>query len=145
MRFAEIGFRQLDRALEATAYRDLNSHQERLEKIGIAYIQYAIANQTYYRVMFSDNQLICEEYPELNQVSQKAFSVLIDVIKAGQDSQVFIAGDTIQLARVCWSLTHGLSMLAIDQQLAISSSEELLELARIATKTVSQGLNAEHK
>lgn len=137
---AEIGFRQLHQSLQQAANSNHEDHQQRLETIGVASIQYAVENQTYYRVMFSDRQLICEKYPELKQISQAAFTVLLDTIKAGQKAQVFILEDPLQLARVCWSLTHGVSMLAIDRQLMISDSDDLLKLARIATKTVSKGL-----
>ena len=56
--------------------------------------------------------------------------------------QVFTSEDSRQLARVCWSLVHGVSMLAIDNQLIASDSESVLELAKIATKTVTKGLIA---
>ena len=137
---AEIGFCQLNQALQQALDYKANNHQEELENIGVAYIRYAVANQTYYRVMFSDRQLICDKYPELARISEQAFMVLLNVIKAGQETKVFIAEDSRQLARVCWSLTHGVSMLAIDNQFTISGSDDLLQLAQIATKTVSKGL-----
>ena len=144
---AEIGFRQLHQTLQQTLDSDFEDHQQRLEAIGVAYIQYAVENQTYYRVMFSDRQLICDKYPELDWISEQALAVLLNVIEAGQEAQTFILKDPRQLARVCWSLTHGVSMLAIDRQFSISSSDDLdlLELARIATKTVSRGLLQEEK
>ena len=110
----------------------------------MAYVRYALENQAYYRVMFSDLQL-CEKHPDLDRVSQQAFAVLLDAIKVGQNAQVFIPEDSLQLAHVCWSLTHGVSMLAIDRQLTISDSDDIIELARIATKTVSKGLIKENK
>lgn len=137
---AKIGFRQLHQALQQAASSNFEDDQQRLETISVAYIQYAVEHQTYYRVMFSDRQLICEQYPELNQISQATFEVLLDTIKAGQKAQIFIPGDSLQLARVCWSLTHGVSMLAIDRQLMISNVDELLKLAQIATRIVSKGL-----
>jgi AcrR family transcriptional regulator len=137
---AEIGFRQLNRALQQALDCQANNYPEKLENIGVAYIRYALANQTYYRVMFSDRQLICDKYPELDRISEQAFMVLLNAIEAGQEAKVFIAEDSRQLARVCWSLTHGVSMLAIDNQFTISSSDDLLQLAQIATKTVSRGL-----
>lgn len=139
---AEIGFQQLHRALQQTLDtldNEFNNHQQKLEAIGVAYIRYALEHQVYYRVMFSDRQLICEKYPELGRISEQTFAVLLNVIKAGQKAEVFIAEDSMQLARVCWSLTHGVSMLAIDNQFTISSSDDLLQLARIGTKTVSRG------
>lgn len=139
---AQTGFHQLHQALQQTLEESFLDHQQRLEAIGVTYIRYAIANQTYYRVMFSDRQLICDKYPELDRISERVFNVLLNVIKAGQVAEVFIAEDSRQLARVCWSLTHGVSMLAIDNQFSISGSEDsdLLELAKIGTKTVSRGL-----
>lgn len=139
---AEIGFRQLNQALQQALDCKANNYREKLENIGVAYIRYAVANQTYYRVMFSDRQLTCDKYPELNRISEQAFMVLLNAIEAGQEAKVFIAEDSRQLARVCWSLTHGVSMLAIDNQFTISSSDnyDLLQLAQIATKTISRGL-----
>lgn len=137
---AEIEFKQLNRALQGALVSNTDNHKERLEAISVAYIQYAIIHQTYYRVIKSDRQLICAKYPELERISQTTFAVLLDVIKAGQEAQVFISEDAMQLARVCWSMTHGLSMLAIDNQFTMSDSDDLLKLARIATNTVSKGL-----
>ena len=135
---AEIGFIQLHRALEQASKRFKNARQN-LETIGVEYVRYAIENQAYYRVMFSDLQL-CEKYPDLDRVSQQAFAVLLDAIETGQNAQIFIPEDSLQLAHVCWSLTHGVSMLAIDRQTTISDLDDIIELARIATKTVSKGL-----
>lgn len=137
---AKIGFSQLHDALEQAAKSSPNDHQQQLENIGVASIQYAVSHRAYYQVMFSDRQLICEDHPELYRLSQAAFNVLLDAIKAGQSAQVFIFQDSLQLARICWSMTHGLSMLAIDNQLAITEEDELTELARMATKVVSTGL-----
>ena len=137
---AEIGFDRLHQALEKAAKDSLNNHQYQLENVGMAYIQYALNDRAYYRVMFCDRQLVCEQYPELNQLYQTAFEVLLNTIKAGQEAEIFIGQDSLQLARVCWSMTHGLSMLAIDNQLNISNKDELLQLARTATRVVSTGL-----
>lgn len=136
---SKIGFSQLNETLELAA-KSPNNHQERLEKIGVAYIQYAVSERAYYQVMFSDRQLICESHPELYGMSQAAFSVLLKAIEAGQAAGVFVMQDSLQLARICWSLTHGLSMLAIDNQLKIKKKDELLKLAQMATKVVSTGL-----
>ena len=140
---AKIGFIQLNQALDQASKRYEDARQN-LETIGVAYVRYALENQAYYRVMFSDLQL-CEKHPDLDWISQQAFTVLLDAIKVGQEAQTFIAEDSLQLAHVCWSLTHGVSMLAIDRQLTISDSDDIIELARIATKTVSKGLIKENQ
>lgn len=137
---ATLGFTQLHQELEQALENSSLDARKRLDNIGVAYIEYAIRNQTYYQVMFSDHQLICDKYPKLAQISQAAFEVLLDAIKAGQDSQIFIAGDTLQLAHICWSTTHGVSTLAINNQFGLANNSEILDLAKIATSTVSRGL-----
>ena len=139
---AQIGFIQLHQTIEQ-ASKSSDDAKQNLENIGIAYIKYAIKNQGYYRVMFSDLQLICDKHPELNQKSQQAFSVLLDAVKTGQKAQIFVSEDSLQLANVCWSLTHGVSMLVLDRQIKISSENEVLELARTATKITTKGLRNE--
>ena len=142
MAIAEIGFIQLHQTLEQ-ASKCSGDAKQNLETIGVAYIRYAIENKGYYRVMFSDLQLICDKHPELDRISQQAFSVLLDAVKIGQKAQIFIAEDSLQLANVCWSLTHGVSMLALDRQIKISSEGEIIELASTATKIVSKGLSSQ--
>lgn len=103
---ATIGFTQLYQKLQNAFDSCSLDACQILDKIGVAYIEYAINNQTYYQVMFSDRQLICDKHPELGQISQAAFTVLVNAIKTGQDSRIFISGDTLQLALICWSTTH---------------------------------------
>ena len=136
---AQIGFEQLHQALQQSLDSS-DDWQKKLETIGVAYVEYAVNNQAYYRVMFSDGYRDCQKYPELDRVSQQAYNVLFDVIKAGQSAKIFNSEDSMQLTRVCWSLVHGVSMLAIDNQLMISDSAAVYELAKIATRTMSKGV-----
>ena len=136
---AKTGFERLHQALEYASQNSPNDDQKRVENIGIAYIEYALKNQAYYRVMFGDLKLEERKYPTLEETSQKAFNVLFNAIKAGQKNQVFIAEDSLKLAHICWSLVHGVSMLVIDGQLTTSDSDSILELAQTATKTLSEG------
>lgn len=137
---AETGFTQLHQALQTALIDSPDDIQKRLEIIGVAYVKYAINNRAYYRVMFSNGQRNYEKYPRLDQISDDAFNVLLEAIKAGQEAKVFNSEDSLQLARVCWSLVHGVSMLAIDSQLIISDSASIVELAQIATRTMSKGI-----
>ena len=139
---AKTGFERLHQALEYASQNSPNDDQKRVENIGIAYIEYALKNQAYYRVMFGDLKLEDRKYPTLEETSQKAFNVLFYAIKAGKKNQVFIAEDSLKLAHICWSLVHGVSMLVIDGQLTTSDSNSILELSRTATKTLSEGFVA---
>ena len=137
---ATRGFTQLHQELQQAYDHSPIDARQRLDNIGVAYIEYAINNKTYYQVMFSDRQLICDKYPDLAKISQAAFEVLLNAIKAGQDSQIFIPENTLKLARICWSTTHGVSTLAIDNQFGVANDSEILDLAKVATATLSRGL-----
>ena len=137
---AQIGFAKLHQTLQQAFTDSPDDWQKKLETIGVAYVEYAVNNQTYYRVMFSDGYADCQKHPQLKQASKKAFDVLLNTIEAGQEARVFNSEDSMQLARVCWSLVHGVSMLAIDNQLMIPDSDAVLELAQIATTTMSKGV-----
>ena len=137
---AQTGFTELHQALQQAFADSPNDWQKKLEQIGVAYVKYALNHQAYYRVMFGNGYIDYQKHPQLAEVSDKAFDVLLDVIKAGQEAKTFNSEDPQQLARTCWSLVHGVSMLAIDNQLMISDSDAVLELAKIATQTMSQGI-----
>lgn len=140
---AEEGFSQLHQALQEALVDSVDSPeniQQQLENIGIAYVDYAVNHPAYYRVMFSEFPQDYQNHPELAKISETAFSVLLNTIKRGQEAQVFKAEDSWQLARVCWSLVHGVSILAIDNQLRVSAAEEIVELAQIATRTMTTGI-----
>ena len=137
---AKIGFIELQQTLQQSFMDSPDDWQKKLETIGVAYVKYAVNHQAYYRVMFGDGYTNYEKYPQLAQASKEAFNVLLKVIKSGQEAKIFNSEDPMQLARVCWSLVHGVSTLAIDSQLMISDSEDVLKLAQIATRTMSQGV-----
>lgn len=137
---AQTGFEGLYQASEKSLLANPKDAQKRLEAIGVAYIQYAVDHKAYYQVMFSDCLKNYRQDPSLDRSFSKAFQVLLDVIKAGQEAQVFVLQDPYQLALVCWSLVHGVSMLAIDGGLIPSDDESIFKLAQIATRTMSKGL-----
>jgi AcrR family transcriptional regulator len=137
---AEMGFGQLRQALQQALLDSPEDVQKRLENLGIAHVKYAVNHQAYYRVMFSDSHRNCQKDPRLKKISEETFEILLNAIKAGQEAQVFNSEDSWQLARICWSLVHGISILAIDNQLMVCEAVEIVELAQIATKTMTRGM-----
>ena len=93
---AEIGFDDLHQALQKALVDVPDDPQQRVEILGIAYIQYAVQNQAYYKVMFNNRQLNDRKYPNLGRLSEAAFDVLLDAIEIGQNMQVFILEDSRQ-------------------------------------------------
>ena len=137
---AKIGFIELHQTLQQAFLDSPDDWQKKLETIGVAHVKYAVNHRAYYRVMFGNGCKDYQKYPELEQVSEEAFDILLNIIKAGQEAKIFNSEDSMQLARVCWSLVHGVSMLAIDNQLITSDSDDVIKLAQIATRTMSKGI-----
>jgi len=80
------------------------------------------------------------ESASLAAVAEQSFMVLVNIIKAGQEADVFRESDTINLARVAWSLVHGQAMLTLDNRLKIKSEEEFNTLLQFTVQMLIQGI-----
>jgi AcrR family transcriptional regulator len=134
------GFQSLQIAMEAVQQnRPLNSAQ-RLEAIGIAYVQFALAHPFYYRLMFGDYRCHLSQDPTLAEAAQQSFMVLVNTIREGQVAGLFRSADPVAMARVAWSLVHGQAMLALDNKLQVSSQEEFEAFLKFSSQMLLQGL-----
>jgi AcrR family transcriptional regulator len=139
---AAQGFQSLQIAMEAAQQnRPLDSAQ-RLEAIGIAYVQFALAYPFYYRLMFGDYRchLSQSQYPDLAEAAQQSFMVLVNTIREGQVAGLFRSADPVDMARVAWALVHGQAMLALDNKLQVRSQEEFEAFLKFSSQMLLQGL-----
>ena len=113
---------------------------QQLQASGVAYVKFAIAHPSYYRVMFSAFQPGDAKSPELNEAGLDAFGVLVEVIASGQAVGQVRPGEARQLAWVAWSLVHGLAMLAIERQLPLVDEASVVAFAELATQSLVEGL-----
>jgi AcrR family transcriptional regulator len=139
---AERGFQKMSQFLLASLVKIPTPHSLRLQTIGIAYVQYAIAHPSEYEVMFR-YQKNKQQHPTLKEASNQAFAILVDAIEAGQKNGEFRHADPKQLALVSWSVVHGLSMLLIDGQIEIPKNSTLETLASFTTQIAIQGFHVE--
>lgn len=146
---AEEGFRGLADALNQAIKQAPDHPLQRLEASGVAYVEYAFAHPSHYRVMFgwyrseqfsSNSQPKLDKNPAVFTASQQAFMVLVNIVIDGQEKSVIRSGDPKQLAWVAWSLVHGLAMLLIDAQLPLAHTAEIANIANFMTKTLTEGL-----
>jgi AcrR family transcriptional regulator len=137
---AEKGFQEMSKYLLQTLEQKPSEHSQRLQAIGVAYVQYAIAHPSEYEVMFRYSPKDKQQYPALTEAAAKAFMVLVNVIKEGQDAGTFRPGNPKELAWVAWSLVHGLSMLLIDGQLKMPGNSTVEALASLTTQMLLEGL-----
>ena len=110
-----------------------------LNDMAVAYVDFAIANQSHYRVMFTTAVGAWCAYPELETAGNSAFGVLVDAIVQGQAKGEIRPGDPRQLAQVMWSLVHGIAMLTIDGKLELKGPTDI---ARLAAQSLWNGIAA---
>lgn len=137
---AERGFQEMSQHLQQTLNNTPTDPDNRLQAIGVAYIQYAIAHPCEYQIMFRTSLEDEQKYSDLAKAATKAFSILVNVIAEGQKTSIFRSGNSKELAQVAWSLVHGLSMLLIDGHLKVPKNSSVEIVATYTTQMLSQGI-----
>lgn len=113
---AREGFRTLRLAL-VDAWEGHGRGRAGFEAMGVAYLQFAVAHPSHYRVMFGRFVESGARDPELIEEANGAFQALVDALVEQQRDGQVRGDDPVMLARFVWSVTHGIAMLVIDGQL----------------------------
>jgi len=98
------GFERLYRALAAV---EGDEPLRRLAALGQTYRACALANRSYYGVMFSRPIPGFEPSPEALEVSLRPLHLLADAVATCVDAGVFGRVDPTHAARVLWAAAHG--------------------------------------
>lgn len=114
---AEQGFQQLQQHLDAVLQQNEKDPLDRFQQMGVAYIQFAVANPTHYRLMFSSETAAVASHPNLETTAKAVFDTLVTSIQQCQTTNKMRADDPRSLAYVAWASVHGLSSLLIDDAL----------------------------
>ena len=119
----ERGFRMLTAHMrEQIARAGTADARARLTASGVGYVSFALQNPGYFRVIFSG--VLAHQHEQqkassaLRAAGDEAYGVLRGLIVEGLGDGSLHGGDPDTLSLCAWSLVHGLSMLAIDGQLA---------------------------
>ena len=114
----------------------------KFQKMGIAYIQFALQNPVHFQLMFGP-YLEKKNYPELLNASSQAYQVLRDQIEQGIVEGVMV-GDIDSLTRTTWATVHGTAVLLLDNQLVLNSNERIdyNQIANEVTVVLGRGLYA---
>jgi AcrR family transcriptional regulator len=104
---SEAGFAEFAIALETARDGAKPRFANRLEAMGEAYLKFAKDRRPYYEVMFTTQH-------RGGPAAKRAFEVLEGLIKSGQQSGDVRPGDAAAMAKVVWSLVHGIAMLRLE-------------------------------
>lgn len=99
------GFARLQRVQESVPH-DL-APLERMRVLSVVYREHALAEPSYYRVMFEHSVPGFEPSPESRTAADAAFGTVVDAVAACIDAGVFAPADPYEIAKVCWAASHG--------------------------------------
>lgn len=105
-----------------------------IEALGVAYVRFANEHRAHFEVMFTHPP---DPGCEAAQVGARAFGILVQTVREGQQQGEVREGDPVLLARVLWSLVHGASMLRLD------GDNSDAPFMRFSTDVVRSGLHAQ--
>jgi AcrR family transcriptional regulator len=142
---AEKGFNILYETTKKSIEQFRDRPLEAFRESGRVYFQFAMTEQEYYRVMFSEScALDPEKYPDLHAAGMQAFNQLVETIETCQSSGDFHAGDAQQIGLQVWSSVHGLTMLQLDGQLRSLdiTQEQFFNIGEGVADMLVRGLSA---
>lgn len=123
---AKEGFRKLRQTL--TDAWEQNGHgRAGFQAMGTAYVRFAVAHPSHYRVMFSGFIESAAKDDHFVAEANAAFQVLVDALVEQQNAGGIRRDDPVLMARFVWALVHGTAMLAIDGQLPEAAQTGALE------------------
>jgi len=135
-RVALEGFRKFGAALREAVDRARAAGLDPMEEMGIAYIRFAIANQSHYKTMFGAVAGDWRRFKDLVTEADAAFAVLENTIIEQQRAGVLVEADPESLAAVVWAHVHGIASLVIAGHLPAAHVEDL---ERMSWRTFVEG------
>ncbi len=135
---AEEGFKRLYKRMQMVLQEFEADTIGRFQKMGVAYIQFAVENPTHYRLMLSCEAEGQDNYPDLAVAGQKVFDLLVETIQQGQKNGRIKSGEPFDLAIIAWAMVHGLAALIIDEQ--IHATADIENLVVFAMRSLVEGL-----
>jgi AcrR family transcriptional regulator len=129
----EAGFAEFANALDAARSKAGRSFALRLRAMALAYVRFAAEHPAYYEVMFG---WMDQQSPKPSPAGARAFGILEQTVREGQDAGEVCAGDSVELARLVWAEVHGISMLRLAPDLSPNGAgKRFVELSCEILKT----------
>jgi AcrR family transcriptional regulator len=134
---ASEGFRTL-RVQTLDAWEQEGGGAAGFAAMAAAYIRFAVAHPSHYRVMFGGFVRQAAPDSELAREGGGAFQVLVDAIVSMQTEDLLHRDHPLALAQYIWAAVHGIAMLAMAGLLR----QPIDEVIRFATMRLRTGIEA---
>ena len=120
---AETGFSKLDVRCKS-ALSKAKDPEQRLHRLGTAYVRFALEEPALYRLMFgAELGQFKREYPVLADGAKQVHDLLRSTVAALLPDADAAADDVETACVAAWSLVHGLASLLIDRSIERPSSQ----------------------
>jgi AcrR family transcriptional regulator len=120
---AEEGFREFSSRLRAV--EPARSAIRRIEAMAAAYIAFGQREPNLYRLMFGPGFLERVSVPGTDAAARDSFSVLLETVRSGQADGSLKAGNAFLLSQTIWALLHGITLFALDGELAAPDAAQV--------------------
>jgi AcrR family transcriptional regulator len=109
----EAGFIEFGNALQQACEQAGPHFPARLTAMGLAYLRFAREHSSHFQVMFGSTPQPVD--PDADTAGNRAFNVLLNAVKEGQERGEVRPGDPRLAASVAWAMIHGVSVLHLDE------------------------------
>jgi AcrR family transcriptional regulator len=140
---AQDGFLMLTERMDSAA----KPHQDPIRALnasGIAYVQFAVENLGYFRVMFQSPLISEKKQTEPLAEGEKAHGVLLALTKTAWESGIATNIDSETLALLCWSTVHGIATLITEGVVPHDAPKDSMKVGALVVEALSAHLQA-HK
>jgi AcrR family transcriptional regulator len=132
----EKGFDRLREAIEK-AIVGSNIPAERLQRAGVAYVEFSMRDPESFAVMFSTEPK--EKLPPAaREASKRCFSLLLSLVRDCLNRPDHPDPEPVALA--AWAHVHGIAQLALQGHLGLKSRSQLIKFAEFATAIFVNGV-----
>jgi len=112
------GFKKLLAELQNTVEKHPNDPSHLLLETAWVYFQFALQEADTFKVMFSGVLEKEKDYPDLVDVVQKTFQMVVKVVSICQAEGVLQSGEADLTSMVVWAQIHGLISLYLEGQIS---------------------------
>jgi len=139
---AEMGFRDLASRTEGAREAHPADAGAALLSVARAFLRFSFDHPALYRLMFGPQIREFNAHEGLRRAAERAFTVLVDLVRAGQRSGAFIDGPARRHAAFAWCSLHGIASLRAEGRLGITHRAALDQLGASVARLALRGLRA---
>lgn len=137
---AEEGFLRLAECMKEASQK----HKDPLRALtasGVAYVEFALENAGYFRVMFQSPILSEKRQQEKMPEAEKAHNVLLTLAQNASASGIAKEMDSETLALLCWSTAHGIATLISEGIVTRDQAREDIRIGELVLSALSARLS----